>query len=599
MSKLKTELRKNRQKRMQKTTVKASKRTKKPVVKRTAKAKTRKVVKKVKKAKANTIPYIGTPYNEDHSYGMFSCTACRNKIYSNRGEEMFCPACAESMALEADADLSGIGTRELREIGTCNICNSVLASDASSPDFCPQCGSNVIFSQDEDEEMGDDMDIMEEDDDMMEDAPEVDMDMMEEDDDMMEEAPEDDMMEEAPEVDMDMLEDDDEEEASLLEDAIGKIGDLQDELEAEEDQDTELQARAVAAAGKVKAAVKKLRLSIKAQDEESEKEASDDMGEALDELEEIENELPEDEDLDATAEEEEAPEEDEEEAPEEDEEEAPEEDEEEEVESYFLTELDATTSISASDVTMALFGVDTEDPYWNITIGGNPVARVSLSKQPRADEIREAFTASDYADNVANAIEKLGHADVLSQINADYFANAVNKSNLASELREEVLSDMDTEFKKRLAGVKDELLHCAAIVLAGANKNFFADADHTLKAALWENLKGIGVTDAMHHIEAAFDSAGNEFFSWVLDKAVAFMEKPKDAVDEIAKAIGDMNLMAPKNDEEESLEDMEEDSLASQLAQGNFNIQAMKTPLSATASTKEEIRKRIKLSKRY
>jgi hypothetical protein len=241
---------------------------------------------------------------------------------------------------------------------------------------------------------------------------------------------------------------------------------------------------------------------------------------------------------------------------------------------------------------MALHGEDTEEPFWNVTLKGMPTARIALTQQPRPDEIREAFISPDYAENVAHAIEKLGAKDVLSSINAQFYANEVKRTDLAASLREEVMAELDKEYKGKLAGMRDELIHCVGIVLAGANKNFFSDADHVLKAALWQNLKEAGIDDAMSHIEAAFDQAGPEFFNWVVDRAVEFMDKPADAVAEIAKAIGTANTMpADREKDEEQIE--EDDSLAEKLARGSINIQTR--ALDVTASTKDQIRKSIKL----
>ena len=261
------------------------------------------------------------------------------------------------------------------------------------------------------------------------------------------------------------------------------------------------------------------------------------------------------------------------------------------VKSYVLiSDLDLNQPVSSSDVTMTLFD-DKDDPFWNITIKGYPVARVQLSDQPRASEIKNVFVSSEYADNVANAMEKIGVKNVLETINARLYADRIDQSKLAKRLEAKIDKKYSDMYKKKIADLRNNYKYCISLVLSGLNKNFFSDVDNILKASLWQSLREAGINNAMEYIESAFEASADQFFDTVLTKAEEYMELPKEALDEIAKAIGNSNVIIPTTVEAEV------NDLGSKLEEGNF-IVSTALYSGSVPTAKEELKSMIKLGKK-
>lgn len=209
--------------------------------------------------------------------------------------------------------------------------------------------------------------------------------------------------------------------------------------------------------------------------------------------------------------------------------------------------------VSEADVHMTLFDEGTveqpgQDPYWNIDIGGVPVARVCLKDQEKAEEIRKVFCSSDYYKGVSGAIAKVGVKPVLKQIKAKLWANEVAKTKLAKDIKAEVSAEAQRRVRATTQNLMKDLLNRIAIVCAGMDKNFYKDVGNPLKEALWGEMHQYGVPNPSPMIEAAFRKGSTKYFQTVISKAVEYLEFEPRALDQIKATIGEMDVMPAGDD---------------------------------------------------
>jgi hypothetical protein len=203
-------------------------------------------------------------------------------------------------------------------------------------------------------------------------------------------------------------------------------------------------------------------------------------------------------------------------------------------------------TLTEADVNGTLFAEDTVDPYWNIDIQGRPTATVHLADQPKPEETRELFVSENYFNGVAQAIARMGAAPVLKQINARFWTNEVD----ASELSKKIEAKYAEKYQEHINAVTDKLLHCIEIVNAGMDKNFFQDVDHPMKLSLYEVMSkyGIPANDRMQIIESAFEAGATPYFKTVFEKAVEFVGMEPTALAQVEQAIGKAGVIKPEVD---------------------------------------------------
>ena len=229
------------------------------------------------------------------------------------------------------------------------------------------------------------------------------------------------------------------------------------------------------------------------------------------------------------------------------------EDEAESVKYEALQELDGLEEepLTEADVHMTLFDEQDDaghvqaNPYWNVDIKGQPIARVYLQDQPKPEEIRKVFCSADYHKGVAGAIEKVGLQPVLKQIKAHFWANRLHETSFAKQVRAEVEAASNAKVVATTRNLMKDLLGRVAIVCAGMDKNFYRDVGNPLKEALWGELHGFGITNPSQLIEAAFRKGSTPYFEAVLNKAVEYMEMEPKALAQVQKAIGEADVLAP------------------------------------------------------
>jgi copper chaperone CopZ len=236
----------------------------------------------------------------------------------------------------------------------------------------------------------------------------------------------------------------------------------------------------------------------------------------------------------------------------------------------FLASMEA---LKGEKVEMSLYGEDSENPFWNVMIDGEPVARIHLADQNDAASIRASFTTEAYADNLGKLIGEMGAKKILPMVQAKFFAHQIDESAITARIREKAKLEAKAEMEEKIGTLRSDFLRAVGTVMAAADKNFYQEEGrHALKGGLFNALVQAGLTEqhAVWAIEAGFESAP-EYFNFVMDKAVEMMDMPKEARESLEKTIsasGKIDVQGSEPEQEESLVDRLVKSSVSAIAMG-------------------------------
>lgn len=199
-------------------------------------------------------------------------------------------------------------------------------------------------------------------------------------------------------------------------------------------------------------------------------------------------------------------------------------------------ELDPARAYS---VHMVLFNASSEDPHYVVHLNGSAAGEVHLADQERAEEIRELFTnAKEYVSSITDAIGVYGPREILDRVHMRWYAAKVAKSKLAQKVEANLREQLEREYRLKAAKVQRDFLEKAALALEASRKNLFG-VDNSLKDALYEELvtAGMPARVAVSAIEKAFQRGGRKYLAGIAKKASEWMDKPVEAMAEIANEI--------------------------------------------------------------
>jgi len=231
--------------------------------------------------------------------------------------------------------------------------------------------------------------------------------------------------------------------------------------------------------------------------------------------------------------------------------------------------------IGEDEVDAHLYGEDTENPHWNVTVKGYPVAAIYLSDQEKPFEVARFFTTSNYVDGLKEAISKNGLNNILPTVHARIFSNAFGTSDLAKKMKKAAIASMKKQYQKQALAMADRLLDAVRISVAGANKNIWEDNSNSLKDAMFEQMAKAGIHNPIPYIEKAFEKGADKFFENTLVHAQEIMAKPNAAISELRKVVAGANYKAPVISDGDEIEDEDEspDDINERLVEGNFNVE--------------------------
>ena len=204
-----------------------------------------------------------------------------------------------------------------------------------------------------------------------------------------------------------------------------------------------------------------------------------------------------------------------------------------------LATLAALASVRKEDIDMALYGEETQNPIWNVTVAGVPTARIQLKSQMHPEEIRSVFCSDDYAKDLMIHCEKTGFVSTMNKVKAEFWSNYTSNQEIATRFQKEANASFGLERKKLLATFKQDFRNCINIVSAGLSKNFYPDMGNPLKEHMFTNLRTVGLPEqtAISCVEKSFAEGSAPYFNALFEKAEDYMNLSSDARKEIAAAI--------------------------------------------------------------
>jgi len=174
------------------------------------------------------------------------------------------------------------------------------------------------------------------------------------------------------------------------------------------------------------------------------------------------------------------------------------------VHAVYLADLDALrqANVGKDDISMELWDAQGQDPYWNITVGGDPVGRIRLSRQANPDIIRNVFTSETYADGFRQACADYGPIPALETVRADVFATTFNESDVAMRAQERVAGVADKMMDERVNRRVHDLIDLALLANTEFERNI-SKVPNPLKWSLHERLAAAGVVNPIAVYEDA------------------------------------------------------------------------------------------------
>lgn len=256
----------------------------------------------------------------------------------------------------------------------------------------------------------------------------------------------------------------------------------------------------------------------------------------------------------------------------------------------FLASVD---TLKGERIEMSLYNEQSENPFWNVVVDGEPVGRVYLQDQQNPDNqntIRSAFCSDGYAKNFGNAASSVGLKKLLTITKARLFAHNVDDASVSERIREKAKLEAKAEMNEKLSTLRADFMKAVSLAMVAADKNFYQEeAGHKLKEGLFNSLVQAGLNEdgAVWAIEAGFEHS-NDYFEFLMAKAQEIMDMPSQAREAIEKQIlgsGKMQI---------AVEAPQEDDLASRLVKSSVKVIAMGGQLSG--ENRDNIRSQLGLN---
>lgn len=257
----------------------------------------------------------------------------------------------------------------------------------------------------------------------------------------------------------------------------------------------------------------------------------------------------------------------------------------------FLASLD---TLRGEKVEMSLYNEQTQNPFWNVIVDGEPVGRVYMQDQAvdNVEDIRAAFCSEGYANNFGAAASspQIGLKKLLTITKAKLFAHNVDDAEVTARLREKAKLEAKAEMDEKITTLRADFMKAVSLAMVAADKNFYQEeAGHKLKEGLFNSLIQAGLNEdgAVWAIEAGFEHS-NDYFEFLMAKAQEIMDMPQAAREAIEKQIlgsGKMQI---------SVEAPEEETLADRLVKSSVKVIANGGQISG--EHREQIRSQLGLS---
>jgi hypothetical protein len=202
----------------------------------------------------------------------------------------------------------------------------------------------------------------------------------------------------------------------------------------------------------------------------------------------------------------------------------------------FLASLD---ELPCTKIEMSLYGEESENPFWNLTVDAEPVARIFLQDQENQEQIKASFVSDAYAQNFGNLISKAGLRKMLELSQARVFAHRTDDTESAKRVKEKVRAELQKEFDAKVETLQGDFLRAVELAMVASNKNLYEDENsNALKGELFNQMIAANLSEqyAVEAIEAGFKAAP-AYLQHLTAKAREIMSQPTEARESIEKWI--------------------------------------------------------------
>lgn len=201
-------------------------------------------------------------------------------------------------------------------------------------------------------------------------------------------------------------------------------------------------------------------------------------------------------------------------------------------------ELDAEASVDNLDVSYstAIRGKSAWTAYYN----GKPVAIATAATVGKNASI---FDTPNFGRVVLATAQHAGVKAALSELGFAAIKHSVSVSKEVDRMVARQVEEQRAALQAESAEFKERFIAAMATAAVGINRSFFAGVENPLKAALWNAMSAVGISNPETLIDNAFAAHAETFNKLVLDKASEILAKPSDVQEALAKTILDVNYM--------------------------------------------------------
>lgn len=234
--------------------------------------------------------------------------------------------------------------------------------------------------------------------------------------------------------------------------------------------------------------------------------------------------------------------------------------------------------VSADAIDCRLYAAGSANPFWNVSVHGEPLARIDLQSQDRPEDIKALFVSPQYGETIAKAstMVKGGLRAVLATSKARYFALKVDKTEIGKRIEAAVKADANKVVAGKLAELQNQFIECMATAAIGYDRNFF-QGGNPLKDSFFQVLSQFGVetAKAVRIIEAAFADGSAPYFKALATKAATLMDMEKTAFNQVRASILESGTVLPVTEEATAQVDTAGKTMSQFLAEASLNMEVL------------------------
>jgi hypothetical protein len=189
------------------------------------------------------------------------------------------------------------------------------------------------------------------------------------------------------------------------------------------------------------------------------------------------------------------------------------------------------------DAEVVMLYHDSEDPHYVVVADGRPVGEIKRSDLITDENTKSLFSTEEFPQHVIAAVDQLGFANVMPDLNIRYYAAQVTEKAAAGKAAAIVSAGMSKDIQVKLAELKTNFVKNVKLAVEASMKNVVMD--NPLRDAMRAKFKGAGVPDAVivDLFEDAMQESGDRYFQAAINQADEWLGLTPEAMVEVEKMI--------------------------------------------------------------